>query len=75
MTRKNGIPNPRTATNVLRVADSTQTVGFLVASDGSFFSFDRDGVLLGEFPAQRQAMRAIPAEAGITDGRAVKSVK
>jgi hypothetical protein len=73
--RKTGIPNPHTAANTLSVADGTETVGFLVASDGSFFSFDRDSVLLGEYPTQRQAVRAIPAEAGITDGRAVKSVK
>jgi hypothetical protein len=72
---KTGIPNPHTTANSLSVADGTETVGFLVASDRSFFSFDRDGVLLGEYPTQRQAMRAIPASAGITDGRAVKSVK
>jgi hypothetical protein len=73
--RNTDLPNPHTAANALSVADGTVTVGFLVASDGSFFSFDRDGVLLGEYPTQRQAMRTIPAEAGITDGRAVKSVK
>ena len=42
---------------------------------GSFFSFDRDAVLIGEFATQRQAMRAIPASVGNADDRAVKLVK
>ena len=74
MTPKTDIPNPRVA-NALRVADGTETVGFPVESDGAFFSFERDGVLIGEFATQRQAMRAIPASVGNADGRAVKLVK
>jgi hypothetical protein len=72
--RKSDIPHPHVA-NALSVTDGTETVGFLVASDGSFFSFDRDAVLIGEFATQRQAMRAIPASVGNADGRAVKLVK
>jgi hypothetical protein len=69
--RKSDIPHP----HVANVTDGTETVGFLVASDGSFFSFDRDAVLIGEFATQRQAMRAIPASVENADGRAVKLVK
>jgi hypothetical protein len=59
MTGATGIPNLRTA-NALSVTDSGVTVGFLIKSESAFFSFDRDGVLIGEFKTQREAMRALP---------------
>jgi hypothetical protein len=65
MTHKTGIPNPRAA-NALSVADGTVTVGTVVENDGSFFSFNRDGELIGEYATQRQAMRSIPASKGAT---------
>jgi hypothetical protein len=42
------------------LTDGTTTVGFVVEDDNSFFGFDRNGVLIGEYPTQRDAMRAIP---------------
>ena len=40
MTRKTGIPNPGAAC-ALSVTDGSELAGFLVESDGAFFSFDR----------------------------------
>jgi hypothetical protein len=69
-----GIPNPRAA-NALAVTVGCTTVGYVVKSDGAFFSFDVDEFLLGEFETQRQAIRAIPARAGVAGGSAVKQTQ
>jgi hypothetical protein len=44
----------------LAVTDGASTVGFLIERDGSFFAFDQDGTLLGEYATRTQAARAIP---------------
>ena len=56
----NPIPNPHTARDALSVTDGATTVGYLVSRDGSHFSFDQDGILIGEFATRRLAMRSIP---------------
>jgi hypothetical protein len=55
------IPNPRTADDALAVTDGAITIGFIIARDGAFFAFDADGVLIGEYPTRRAAVRSIPA--------------
>lgn len=54
------IPNPRTSPDALSVSDGHQTVGYIIQRDASFFAFDIENVLLGEFKTQRAAVRAIP---------------
>lgn len=49
-----------TAAGALAVSDGMTARGSIVERDGSFFAFNADGVLVGEFPALRQAMRAVP---------------
>jgi hypothetical protein len=44
----------------LQVSDGSETVGSIVVIDSSYFSFDVEHVLIGEFRTQREAMRAIP---------------
>ncbi|MGC2081609.1 MAG: hypothetical protein WA728_37440 [Xanthobacteraceae bacterium] len=61
--RPAGIPSAH-APGALAVTDGTEFVGSIVAADGSWFAFDRAGVLLGEFRAQRAAMRIIPKAGG-----------
>ena len=58
MTRATGIPNPNSP-HALAVTDGTTTVGAIVPHDGSYFAFDVDDVLVGEYATQREAMRAI----------------
>lgn len=51
------------AAGALSVHDGVVFVGTVVDGEGSFFSFDRDGVLLGEYRSQAEAMRIIPKAA------------
>jgi hypothetical protein len=52
---------PRADTpGALSVSDGSDTVGFIVAIDGSHFAFDVEHVLVGAYASQREAMRAIP---------------
>jgi len=55
----NVIPSPRAA-GALSVTDGGDTIGSIVIRGESFFSFDADGVLLGEFDTQRDAVFAFP---------------
>jgi hypothetical protein len=54
------IPNPRTAGDAMAVTDGTVTAGYVIERDHSHFSFDADGILLGEYSSRRLAMRSIP---------------
>jgi hypothetical protein len=54
------IPNPRTARDALSVTDGSHTVGFLISRDGSYFAFNNDRVLLGEYKSRTEALQAIP---------------
>jgi hypothetical protein len=54
------IPNPSTAPDALSISDGHETIGYCIARDGSFFAFDVNFVLLGEFRSQREAVRSIP---------------
>ncbi len=54
------IPNPHTARHALSVTDGGETVGCVIAHDGSFFAYDSDGELIGEYASQGEAMNAIP---------------
>jgi len=56
---KRHIPDPRVG-NALSVCDGHETVGFIVEDDKSFFAFDREATLIGEYPTCKQATRAIP---------------
>ena len=38
----------------------TTTIGYVAEHDGSFFAFDLNQELIGEYETQREAMRAIP---------------
>jgi hypothetical protein len=58
MTRATGISNPNSP-HALAVTDGTTTVGAIVPHDESYFAFDVDDVLVGEYATQREAMRAI----------------
>jgi hypothetical protein len=53
------IPSYRAA-NALAVYDGTTVLGYVVERDGSHFSFDQDGTLIGEFASRTLAMRSIP---------------
>ena len=44
----------------LFVSDGTDPVGSIVVIDSSYFAFDLEHILIGEFASQREAMRAIP---------------
>jgi hypothetical protein len=55
------IPNPHKAPDALSVTDGAVTAGRIVQQDGSFFAFDANFVLLGEYQTQRAAVRSIPA--------------
>jgi outer membrane protein assembly factor BamB len=57
--KDNVIPRA-SASGALTVIDGTVTVGSIVARDGSFFAFDADGILLGKYSTQGEAMRSIP---------------
>jgi hypothetical protein len=48
------------APGALHVSDGADACGTIVERDGSFFTFDIDGVLVGEYPSQREAVRACP---------------
>jgi hypothetical protein len=54
-----GIPKA-TASDALRVFEDQNFVGYVVERDRSWFSFDSDGILTGEFYSFREAVRAIP---------------
>ncbi len=56
---KQRIPNP-SSTAAKAVTDGHETAGYVIEHDGSYFAFDADAVLLGEFETQQQAMRSIP---------------
>jgi hypothetical protein len=45
----------------LAVNDGQTCIGHIVASGGSYFAFDADNILFGEFATQREALRALPA--------------
>ena len=55
------IPSPLSP-GALSVTDGATTVGTVVVRDGSYFAFDAEGVLIGEYATQQKAMRAIPSE-------------
>jgi hypothetical protein len=54
-----GIPRA-TASDALRVFEDWNFVGYVVERDRSWFSFNADGTLMGEFYSFREAVRAIP---------------
>jgi hypothetical protein len=54
-----GIPTA-TASDALRVFDGPSFVGRVVERDRCWFSFNADGILMGEFCSFREAVRAIP---------------
>lgn len=51
------IPSVR---NAMAVTIGTTTIGYVAEHDGSFFAFDLNQELIGEYETQREAMRAIP---------------
>ncbi len=51
-----------TATGFLTITDGASTVGTIVERNKSFFAFDRDGTLVGEYQTRSAAIRALPAE-------------
>jgi hypothetical protein len=53
------IPDPHTD-SASAVTDGAVMVGRIVQQDGSFFAFDANFVLLGEYRTLRAAIRAIP---------------
>jgi hypothetical protein len=57
--KRTDIPNPRTP-GALAVTDGTTCIGYIVHDD-TYFAFDADNVLIGEYATQREAMRAMPA--------------
>ena len=57
-----------TAPDALSVSDGAATVGYVVERNGSFFSFDDSGTLLGEFKTQRAAVRSIPPTVASKEG-------
>ncbi len=69
--RREIIPDPNSP-GALSVSDGTTTVGTVVERDHSFFAFDADGTLLGEFRSRRQALRSIPKQ--IDDSPAAQSI-
>jgi hypothetical protein len=56
---KQTIPSHRAA-NALAVYDGHDVLGYVVEHDGSHFSFDQDGTLIGEYASRTLAMRSIP---------------
>jgi hypothetical protein len=56
----NDIPHAH-APGALAVTDGGTCIGRIVVRDGSYFAFETDNVLVGEFATQREAMRALPA--------------
>jgi hypothetical protein len=57
---KNSIPDPCHAANALSITSGHETIGFVVEHDKSFFAFNAEGILLGEYQTQRAAVRSIP---------------
>lgn len=57
--RSSHIPKAN-APDALHMSDGADARGTIVERDGSFFAFDIDGVLIGKYPSQREAMRACP---------------
>jgi hypothetical protein len=55
----NGIPRA-TASDAMRVFQDQNFIGCVIERDGSWFSFDADGILIGEFRSFRESVRAIP---------------
>ena len=51
------IPSVR---NAMAVTIGTATIGYVAEHDGSFFAFDPNQELIGEYETRREAMRAIP---------------
>jgi hypothetical protein len=49
--------------DALAVCDGAITVGFIVERAGEHFAHDLAGRLIGRFPTQTEAMRAIPKAA------------
>ncbi len=64
ISKDNVIPSAR-APGALTVCDGTTMIGGIVVR-GSFFAFAADGILLGEFATQQEAMRAIPKAGSAT---------
>ncbi len=58
--RKSKIPSPHSP-GAMAVTDGQHLAGAIVYSDGSYFAFDDDDVLVGEFESCIEAMRSIPA--------------
>ncbi len=56
---KGATPNAHTP-GAMFVTDGQEVAGSLVVRDRSFFAFGADGVLIGEFESQREAIHAIP---------------
>jgi hypothetical protein len=51
------IPSVR---NAMAVTIGTETIGYVAEHDGSYFAFDLNEELLGEYETQRETVRAIP---------------
>jgi hypothetical protein len=49
------------APGALAVTDGSEFVGSIVKHDHSYFSFDADGILIGEYRSLQAAMRSVPA--------------
>jgi hypothetical protein len=50
------IPSVR---NAMAVTIDTQTIGYVAEHNGSFFCFDLNEELIGEYETRREAVRAI----------------
>jgi hypothetical protein len=48
----------------MAVTIGTETIGFVVHRDGSYFAFDVNEQLVGEYRNQRDAMRSLRPAAG-----------
>ena len=57
--KRSTIPKFR-ASNAMAVTDGHKTCGFILKHDGEFWAFDKAGELVGEYPTQSAAMRALP---------------
>ncbi len=57
------VPKPHDL-RALAVCDGTVGVGTIIPKDGTFYAYDITGTLVGKYPTQREAMRAIPKSSG-----------
>ena len=54
----NSIPSA-CAVDAMAVTIGTETIGFVVHRDSSYFAFDTNEQLVGEYPSKRAAMRSL----------------